>query len=109
MTRYLYKLRASFFCMMSNVTRGVLDVLFYFAIFFLVMGFVIAHLSFPFKMVGNVMKNPAPYVESGEIKNVYQSLNQWGIITFLDGSLVAVAIVILVFLRFSWKKMCEVR
>ncbi len=89
--------------MVSVVTESLVNTLFYFAIFFLVMSFIFAHLSFPFKMIGNILKHPA-YVERTDLTTTFRTINEWGVIAFLDGALMVITLVILVFLRLTWKK-----
>ena len=89
--------------MASVVTESLVNTLFYFAIFFLVMSFIFAHLSFPFKMIGNILKHPT-YVERTDLTTTFRTINEWGVIAFLDGALMVITLVILVFLRLTWKK-----
>lgn len=92
--------------MRSAMSSAVIDTLFYFVIFLLVLGFIATHASLPFKLIGSMLKNPGVYAERTEINDIFRTLNEWGIITFIDGALMIIALVVALFMRFTWKRCC---
>ncbi len=91
--------------MASSVSEAVFDTAFYFVIFFLIIGFMLTHLSFPLKYMGNVVKEPTKYLENDGINNMMGNFRQWGMVSALDGVLAAIALIILIFLKFSLRRL----
>lgn len=89
--------------MTSDVSEAIIDTLFYLGIFAIVIGFIFVHLSFPVKLLGNIIKDPM-YAEEHDVGASVSLMNQWGYITFFDGTILIIGLVTLVALRFLWKR-----
>ena len=89
--------------MTSEMSEAIMDTLFYFGIFAIVIAFIFLHLSFPVKLLGNIIKDPG-YAEEHDVSASISLMNQWGYITFFDGTIMIIGLVTLVSLRFLWKR-----
>lgn len=93
----------------ESLVRGVMSSLLYGVVFFLIIVFIVLHLSWPIKAVGSVVKaHQEARADSSDAKEVVQSfpsyLGKWGVVTFLNGVLVVVAVVFVLLIRASVRR-----